>query len=75
MAFTQEQLEAVETAIATGELRVSFNGREVTYRSVSDLMAARRVIKDALAAAAAPVGAPTLGGRAYTLADFQRFGE
>lgn len=50
MAYTQTQLDAVETAIASGELRVSFNGREVVYRSIDDLLKARNTIKAALQA-------------------------
>jgi hypothetical protein len=41
MAFTQTQLDAVETAIASGELKVMFDGREVIYRSIDDLLKAR----------------------------------
>jgi len=48
MAFTQTQLDAVETAIASGELKVMFDGREVVYRSVDDLLKARNTIKAAL---------------------------
>lgn len=53
MAFTQTQLAAVEAAIASGELRVVFDGREVTYRSVDDLMKARNTIRAALQATGA----------------------
>lgn len=50
MAFTQAQLDAVETAIASGELKVMFDGREVIYRSIDDLLKARDVIKSSLQA-------------------------
>jgi hypothetical protein len=50
MAFTQTQLDAVETAIASGELKVMFDGREIIYRSVDDLLKARNTIKAALQA-------------------------
>lgn len=50
MAFTQTQLDAVEAAIASGELRVMFDGREIIYRSISDLIRARDTIKAALQA-------------------------
>lgn len=49
MAWTQTQLEAIEAAIASGELTVHFGDRTVTYRSMDDLLKARAVIKDALA--------------------------
>jgi len=55
MAFTQTQLDAIESAIASGELRVMFNGREIIYRSIDDLMKARNVVKAALEAAGAAV--------------------
>ena len=48
MAFTQTQLDAIETAIATGELRVSFEGKTIEYRSMTDLMAARDLIRASL---------------------------
>lgn len=53
MAFTQSDLNAVEAAIASGELRVSSNGRETTYRSVDDLLKARDTIKASLQASGA----------------------
>jgi hypothetical protein len=49
MAFTQQNLDAIENAIATGTLSVEYNGKRVTYRSMSDLMRARDVIKSELA--------------------------
>lgn len=53
MAFTQAQLDAVESAIASGELRVMFNGREIIYRSVADLLKARNLIRESLQSAGA----------------------
>ena len=51
MAFTTDQLTAVETAIATGELTVKFNDRLVTYRSVDELKASRDLIRAELSGA------------------------
>lgn len=51
MSFTLEQLTAIESAIASGELTVISNGRQVTYRSISDLIKARDMIKQSLEAA------------------------
>jgi len=49
MSFTIEQLNAIETAIASGELTVrSDTGRMVEYRSISDLIKARDMIKQSL---------------------------
>lgn len=42
MAYTTTQLEALQAALASGELRIQFEGREIEYRSVSEL-------KDAIA--------------------------
>lgn len=51
MAYTTTQLAAIEAAIATGELTVTVDGRSVTYRSVSDLLKAKRDIEAGLIAA------------------------
>lgn len=58
MAFTQDDLAAIDRAIASGELSVTHNGRSVTYRSMSDLLRARDRIERSLVAAA--------GGRSGT---------
>ncbi|MCC6389136.1 MAG: hypothetical protein IT167_00940 [Bryobacterales bacterium] len=52
MAWTQAHLDAIEAAIASGELTVRFGDRTVTYRSMDELLQARAVIKEALAAQA-----------------------
>lgn len=44
MAYTQTDLDAVDAAIASGELRVSIDNRDVTYRSIDELMKARAFI-------------------------------
>lgn len=51
MAFTLAQLSAIEAAIGSGELSVSYDGKTVTYRSVSDLLTARDTIRAELQAA------------------------
>ncbi len=56
MAYTEEQLTALETALARGESRVSFGGNTVEYRSVADLAAAIREVKRGLAEQAAATG-------------------
>ena len=45
MAFTVSDLTAVETAIKSGELKVQYNDRVVVYRSISELLTARDLIK------------------------------
>lgn len=51
MSFTTAHLAAIESAIATGELRVMFDGKEVIYRSMDDLIKARSTISAALQSA------------------------
>ncbi len=51
MAFTQTDLDAIDAAIASGELTVKSNGREVTYRSMSDLLKARSTVQAGMASA------------------------
>lgn len=51
MAYTTTQLQALEDAIASGELTVTYEGKTVTYRSIKDLMAARDFVKGELEAA------------------------
>lgn len=51
MAFTLTQLAAIEAAIGTGELTVSYDGKTVTYRSMRELMNARDTIRAELQAA------------------------
>ncbi len=51
MAYTKTQLEALEAALASGTLRVSFEGRSIEYRSVDELKKAIAEVKAALAAA------------------------
>ena len=48
MSFTIDDLNAIEQAIASGELPVISEGRQVTYRSMLDLMRARDVIRKEL---------------------------
>jgi hypothetical protein len=44
MPFTPSDLANVDAAIAGGELSVEVNGKRVTYRSLSELQQARRMI-------------------------------
>lgn len=41
MAFTTEQLTALETAMASGQLSVRFNNREMRFQSLNDMIALR----------------------------------
>jgi len=48
MGFTQDDLDAINSAIARGEKSVQFSDRSVTYRSLSELLQARKLIEDAI---------------------------
>lgn len=52
MAWTTTDLTRIETAIASGELRVQFADRAVQYRSMDELLKARDLIKETIAQAA-----------------------
>lgn len=48
MAFTSDDLDAIERAIATGELEVEYADRRVRYRSMEELIKARDLILNKL---------------------------
>ena len=50
MAVTQADIDALTRAIASGERQVAIGGQQVTYRSIDDLIKARKVLTDELAA-------------------------
>ena len=52
------QLDAPRKAIASGEPKVAYDGREVVYRSMADLVAARNLIKADLQELARYLNAP-----------------
>lgn len=69
MAFTTDQLAAIDAAIASGELTIrGADGRQVTYRSMGELLQARALVAANLAAQAAPARA---GGPRHLLASFR----
>lgn len=45
MAFTSTDLDAVDAAIKSGALAVSYGERRVQYRSMDELIAARDLIR------------------------------
>ena len=56
MAWTEADLETIDEAIASGELRIrTSDGRMIEYRSISELRAAREMIRN-------EVNPPTLPG-------------
>jgi hypothetical protein len=52
MAWEQTDLDAIETAIKTGQLSVSYRDRTVTYRSLDELLKIRALIRDDLGSGA-----------------------
>ena len=48
MAWAQSDLDAIDKAIASGELTVHFADRSVTYRSADELFKIRALIRDDL---------------------------
>ena len=49
MAYTQEQLTQLQNALATGTLRVDYDGKTITYRSLAEIKEAIRVVEAGLA--------------------------
>lgn len=47
-SFTQEQLTALEAAIASGTRRVKYADKEVEYTSLTDMLRARELMRRAL---------------------------
>lgn len=50
--YTDQQLQALKDALATGTLRVRFADRDVTYRSVAELKTAIATVQNELDVAA-----------------------
>lgn len=64
MAFTQAQLDALDEAIASGELRVQYSDKAVQYRSLDEMLKLRTLMAGELAATPAELSA--MGGRRAT---------
>ena len=52
MAVSQQDIDNLNSAIASGERVVMLNGQSVTYRSIDDLIKARNDLRNELRAAA-----------------------
>ena len=48
MAYTQTHLDALQEALSSGTLTVTFEGRSMTYRSVQELQRAISVVQSSL---------------------------
>jgi len=53
MAYTQLDLDALNSAIASGHLKVEYDGKKVEFRSLADLIKIRDMIAGELNPAAA----------------------
>ena len=60
--FTVTQLEALEKAISSGTLKVRYDGKEVQYQSLDEMMRARKVIREELMSEGLVPGASGHGG-------------
>lgn len=49
MTYTTEQRDALRQAIASGVLRLSYDGKQVEYRSMAELKAALNEVEQSLA--------------------------
>ena len=63
-------LKAIEKAIASGTLRVRYDGKEVQYQDMASLMNARNLIRDELIASGTLLALPVRG--MSTVAEFAR---
>lgn len=68
MAFTQAQLDALEAAIAGGELTVEYQDKRVTYRSLREMLEIRNMMKQAIQ----PVSTSDTGSNYRVLAKFNK---
>lgn len=48
MAFTQDQLDALDAAIAGGTKRVKYADKEVEYPSLADMLRLRKIMQEEL---------------------------
>lgn len=47
-SFTQAQLDALESSIADGALKVKYSDKEVEYRSLEEMLKIRDIMRNAL---------------------------
>lgn len=72
MAFTQNQLDAIERAIGSGTLTVTYDGNTTTYRSMKDLMDAHAFISRRLQTQGTTPGLPLSNRGPGSLTIFDR---
>lgn len=64
MAWTQTDLDTLESAMVSGQRRVRLDGREVEYHSIEQMEKARNLIRNEINAQAS-IGAGVRRPRAY----------
>lgn len=72
MAFTLTQLNALDSAIASGQLSVNYDGKSITYRSVGELIKARDLMRSDLIASGQMSAGPFSNRGPASLATFSR---
>ncbi len=70
--FTLTQLEAIEKAIASGTLKVRYDGKEIQYQDMASLMNARNLIRDELTANGLLASSGSNARGVSTVAEFSR---
>lgn len=66
MAWTIAQLEAIERAIQNGSTRIRYENRDITYRSLDEMLRIRDLIRNELGL----IG--NSGGRTYRYGSFSK---
>lgn len=70
MPFTTQDLAAIDTAIATGELSVrTSDGKQITYRTMGELLQAKQAIQAEIRSTTQQQQPRAIGPR-HVLADF-----
>ena len=64
--FTVQHLEAIEKAIASGVLKVHYDGKETQYQSMDQLLEVRRLMRAELIADGLIADTPSRGGATVT---------
>lgn len=72
MAFTLNQLSTLDSAIASGQLSVNYDGKSITYRSVGELIKARDLMRSDLIASGQMRAGPLSNRGPAALATFSR---
>jgi hypothetical protein len=70
--FTLTQLNALDAAIASGQLSVNYDGKSITYRSIGELIKARDLVRSELMATGQLSASPLSNRGPASLASFSR---